>query len=286
MKLVEKERRINQCYLKRQLAWISRQGTEGLDFTDLLEPISPLPRALIGSDGLPYKSTQSNTTEFLRKRYSSLPVITDTLPPPWTPHTAILEGMFLIQSSPLPSMSCMEEYTQWLLHQYIRPHFRAGVQKVHVVFDTPGSMPETPKELEKRRRDEEVTGKVYAHECNEIQSSGGIPTKWRSVLACRKCKQCLTVYLAQEMLELAPHMLGSSQIFVSNVGETAKSVTATGEILPCPMLWSNADEADLRVWLHCLHSRGTNKLLFSPDTDVYHIGLTILPVLHSGVGSC
>ena len=77
-------------------------------------------------------------------------------------------------------------------------------------------------------------------------------------------------------------MLGSSQIFVSNVGETAKSVTATGEILPCPMLWSNADEADLRVWLHCLHSRGTNKLLFSPDTDMYHIGLTILPVLHTG----
>lgn len=172
VKLVKKERRINQRYLKRQLAWISRQGTEGLDFTDLLGPISPLPQALIGSDGLPYKSTKSNTTEFLRKRYSSLPVITDTLPPPWTPHTAILEGMFLIQSSPLPSMSCMKEYTQWLLHQYIRPHFRAGVQEVHVVFDTPGSMPETPKELEKRRRDKEVTGKVDAHECNEIQRSG------------------------------------------------------------------------------------------------------------------
>ena len=194
VKLVEKERRINQRYLKRQLAWISRQGTEGLDFTDLLGPISPLPRALIGSDGLPYKSTKSNTTEFLRKRYSSLPVITDTLPPPWTPHTAILEGMFLIQSTPLPSMSCMKEYTQWLLHQYIRPHFRAGVQEVHVVFDTPGSMPETAKELEKRRRDKELTGKVDAQECNEIQSSGGIPTKWRSVLACCKCKQCLTVY--------------------------------------------------------------------------------------------
>ena len=72
-------------------------------------------------------------------------------------------GMFLIQSSPLPSMSCMKEYAQWLLHQYIRPHFKAGVEEVHVVFDTPGSMPETPKELEKRRRDKEVTRKLLMH---------------------------------------------------------------------------------------------------------------------------
>ena len=81
------------------------------------------------------------------------------------------------------------------------------------------------------------------------------------------------------MLELAPNILGSAQKFATNVGETTQSVTATGKMLPCPMLWSNADEADLRVWLHCLHSPGINKLLFSPDTDVYHIGLTVLPHL-------
>ena len=275
MKVVEKERKISQRYLKRQLSWISKQGTEGLDFNDLLGPISSLPRALIGKDGLPYKSNKSNTTEYLRKRYSSLPIITDTPPPHWTPNTAILEGMFLIQSSPLPSMSCMKDYALWLLHQYIRPHFRADVEEVHLVFDTPGSMMQTPKELEKRRRDKGDTGKLAdTHECTQITSSGGIPAKWRALLACRKCKQCLTVYLAQEMLELAPNILGSAQKFATNVGETTQSVTATGEMLPCPMLWSNADEADLRVWLHCLHSPGINKLLFSPDTDVYH-NLTI-----------
>ena len=26
-------------------------------------------------------------------------------------------------------------------------------------------------------------------------------------------------------------------------------------------LWSNADEADLRVWLHCIHSTGTQEPL-------------------------
>ena len=43
-----------------------------------------------------------------------------------------------------------------------------------------------------------------------------------------------------------------------------------------PDLSSNADEADLRVWLHCKNSCGIHKLLYSPDTDVYHIGLTVL----------
>ena len=56
-------------------------------------------------------------------------------------------------------------------------------------------------------------------------------------------------------------------------------MTSSGETLPYPQLWSNADEADLRVWLHCVHSAGTQKLIFSPDTDVYHIGLTVAPRL-------
>ena len=41
-------------------------------------------------------------------------------------------------------------------------------------------------------------------------------------------------------------------------------------------LCTNADEADLRVWLHCVKAAGVRKLVFSPDTDVYHIGLTIV----------
>ena len=35
-----------------------------------------------------------------------------------------------------------------------------------------------------------------------------------------------------------------------------------------------AEEADTRVWLHVSKASGSRKLLYSPDTDVYHIGLT------------
>ena len=38
-------------------------------------------------------------------------------------------------------------------------------------------------------------------------------------------------------------------------------------------LLCNAEEADTRIWLHTLNSAGNKKLILSPDTEVYHIGL-------------
>lgn len=55
--------------------------------------------------------------------------------------------------------------------------------------------------------------------------------------------------------------------------------TSDSTKVPRPTLWSNADEADLRVWLHCMHSQGYRKLIFSPDTDVYHIGLMVISLI-------
>ena len=41
-------------------------------------------------------------------------------------------------------------------------------------------------------------------------------------------------------------------------------------------LESNAEESDTRIWLHVMNSAGQNKLVLSPDTDVYHIGLPFI----------
>jgi hypothetical protein len=46
------------------------------------------------------------------------------------------------------------------------------------------------------------------------------------------------------------------------------------------VFYSDADETDLRNWLHCLLSCGKKKLIYSKDTYVYHIGQT------QEVGSC
>ena len=50
-------------------------------------------------------------------------------------------------------MKYMREYVKFLLARFARPHLNAGASEVHVVFDNPRSMPESPKEIEQARRD-------------------------------------------------------------------------------------------------------------------------------------
>ena len=122
------------------------------------------------------------------------------MPPGWIPDSVVLEGMFLIQTSPLPNMSSMKEYVKLLLFRFVRPHFSAGVKEVHVVFDNPGSQEETPKELEKARRDKAAEIQMSTHHCMSFCSELLVPDKWRSILSCRKCKMNLTSYVADDML--------------------------------------------------------------------------------------
>ncbi len=110
------------------------------------------------------------------------------------------------------------------------------------------------------------------HHCESFTGDLLIPDPWSSVLSCRVCKKELTLYIADEMLALAVRTIRRTQQFVTNIGETTYSVAPRSSRIPQPYLRSNADEGDLRVWLHCLHSIGSKKLVFSPD--VYHIGMT------------
>ena len=64
------------------------------------------------------------------------------------------------------------------------------------------------------------------------------------------------------------------QEFITNIKGQALSTNIHREKLTRPSFNSNVDEADMRIWLHCMHSTGDKILIFSPDTDVYHIGLT------------
>ena len=69
---------------------------------DLFGPISSLPKALMDKNGLPYKSAKF-ATPYLQKSYKSVPVIITVLP--WVPPTlVIMEGMFMVQTEPFPTM--------------------------------------------------------------------------------------------------------------------------------------------------------------------------------------
>ncbi len=70
------------------------------------------------------------------------------------------------------------------------------------------------------------------------------------------------------------------QEFFTNVDGDTYSTNTESDVMIRPTFTSNADEADTRIWLHSLRSVGNRILVFSPDTDVYHIGLTQLHGKH------
>ena len=106
-----------------------------------------------------------------------------------------------------------------------------------------------------------------------------IPSKWRDLLGCRKCKRNRVEYIGDSFLRIAPQYLCENQKLVfgcaCNETERDQSWSTTKNALKYlePCYHSNAEEADIRIWMHVKHSAGNRKLLFSPDTDVYPIGL-------------
>ena len=46
------------------------------------------------------------------------------------------------------------------------------------------------------------------------------------------------------------------QEFITNVKEMAFSTNNDNKCMPRPTFYSNAEESDNRVWLHCVHSQG------------------------------
>ena len=80
-----------------------------------------------------------------------------------------------------------------------------------------------------------------------------------------------------------PVLCGDQRVVTTGCydGGKAMSISTTG-VEECALLSCNADESETRVWLHVLHSSGNKKFLYSSDTDMYHIGLTLIdPSVHN-----
>ena len=121
-----------------------------------------MPCALVDANGFPYKASKSTTTAYIKTCYKMLHVVIPSLPQGWIPDVVILEGTFIIQTPPLPTMTYMQDYVQLLLTKFVWPHFAAGVMEAHVIFDNPGALPKTPKEVEQSRWDLSKEHQVHA----------------------------------------------------------------------------------------------------------------------------
>ena len=201
----------------------------------------------------------------------------NSFPDGWVPDTVVMEGMFLINTPPLPVHSTMKEYAWFVLRRFAHPYFFSGTKEVHIVFDNPWQQPHTPKSFEQSRRDAAQDLPVD-HQHVQFGDDSKTPVKWREFLNCRVCKRSLVVYLGSAFTHCTPAPLNSHQeLTVAECfeGEAAIAITSSG-VQERAELSSDAEETDTRVWLHAFRGVGHRKLVFSPDTDVYHIGLPLL----------
>ena len=147
IKQKEQEQNLVTACMRRQMAWAAETNTAAPHTGQYLE----MPRAICCSNGLPHNGQKSYATHFLGKRYKNC--VVHTLPSGWIADSIILEGMFIINTSPLVSHRTRRDYSNFLINRFVLYYFCKGINEVHIVFDSPGHGMHTPKEFEQNRRD-------------------------------------------------------------------------------------------------------------------------------------
>ena len=96
------------------------------------------------------------------------------------------------------------------------------------------------------------------------------PSKWREHLQCSVCKREIVQYAGDCLLCLIPAILTGSQTLVvagfteGEQQDRAHYSTCYITNVPETSLINNSEEADTRMWLHCVKSHGTKNLFIPP----------------------
>ena len=143
---MHKEKDMVATCLRKRLMWLqmTEEEMEGSN-----EQYLELPRAIADPSGKPHKGQKSNTTKSYESKFTD--AVATSFPYGWLPDSVIMEGMFMINATPIRVHSKMIEYVHYLLQQFLGWYLQVGVQEVHVVFDCPGKFKEHPKSIERQQ---------------------------------------------------------------------------------------------------------------------------------------
>ena len=134
-----------------------------------------------------------------------------------------------------------------------------------------------PKVFEHCRRDKGQT----VHQNISFTPLSTIPAAWLTFLGCRQCKRSVIGAIGLSNMQSAKYRLESDQTLILSgcfTGTSASTFRISGNCLPIPnsQYTSNAVEADMQIWRHVTQSRCNHILVYSPDTDVYNIGIPMV----------
>ncbi len=282
----EKElKQITKC-LRHRLTWCNRTGQT---YNSTLEQYSLYPRAIADEDGYPIKGVKSVWKDKLGKRYPGpdIQVVMGSLPDQWRVDTVILDAMFFLNYKPLRNIVNIRDYSMFLFNRFILPHYQCNrACEVHVLFDTQANDQQfNPKAFEHNRRDKGKELQLHTH--ISFTPATAIPNNWKSFIDCRKCKACIIEALGLSFMQtLRQKLLQGQTLYLSGCfaqTNTTQVCKFSGDCLPMTLASysSNSREADMRIWRHVYQTEGTHIMIYSPDTDVYNIGLSLSTCLAS-----
>jgi len=266
--------------MQKKLLWskVTKQPVE-----NVVEQYIPLPLAISDNEGLPRKGQKKFATTCLEARYrnSNPTVFMNSISAGWTPECCILEGMFMINTTPTGNHKTFEQYGNFLIRRFIVPQWARGATEVHVLFHNPGWLSQTPKEFERNQRDK-AAHVITGHVCDDITGSQPIPRPWmENFIHCRTCKRHLVLFLTKHFLNKASMFMQQGQLLLVAGGfdgpaqDAAWTVTKGTAPTPQPSYRCIAEESDTRIWYNVKTTSCTRILIMSPDTDIYHVGLPL-----------
>ena len=143
---LEKDRNLILSCMRKKIKWSLRTG---IPIEKAGEQLIALPLAISDHLGNPNKGQKSYMTKAIANRYKKCPqpIILNEYPQGWRPQCCLMEGMFMINTSPLGSHTTYGDYARFLMQRHVTPHFSRGCTEVHVLFDNPGQLKNTPNSL-------------------------------------------------------------------------------------------------------------------------------------------
>ncbi|CAG2213915.1 unnamed protein product [Mytilus edulis] len=163
------------------------------------------------------------------------------------------------------------------------PVFISAAKSLAFIIDAINGV--SPKDLERSRRDSEIQSSDY----EEICPNTVLPQNWRSFIGVRFQKRLLVNFLSDKFLQLANEKFSSSDFLLVTAGgfdnefKDKALCSKHGSITEYFDAAGDHEEADTRVWLHAVTSSAINIIIYSPDTDVYFIGLPILKNINKSI---
>jgi len=183
--------------LRRKVVWYSH-GNVQCNESD--ERYSVLPRALSDEDRNLHKSNKSKWSDRLANRYESTdpPVFTSHLP--CNPQVVIIDAMFTINTRPLRQTKTIADYFKLLFNQFLLPHYKSGVNEVHLLFDKPGRQQLNPKQFEHQKWSLQKKCTSEHQHCI-FEPNSAIPSGWQSYLERRTCKRSIVEAIGLSVMQ-------------------------------------------------------------------------------------